>query len=199
MLGMRCPDDHPPGPPAKYDRSVTEMTETTPGWLAPEELELSRARMPILYVDAVPVRVDDAGVVTHVGLLLRIGADGTVSRALVSGRVLHHERVRDALMRHLEKDLGPTALPRVPASPQPFTIAEYFPTQGVTPYHDPRQHAVSLAYVVPVAGDCRPRQDALDLVWFTPDEAASPMVQQEMMGGQGVLLKQALAHVGLLT
>ncbi|GIH79844.1 NUDIX hydrolase family protein [Planobispora longispora] len=177
---------------------MTEMTETSPGWLTPDELESARARMPILYVDAVPVRVDDAGVVTHVGLLLRIGADGTVSRALVSGRVLHHERVRDALMRHLEKDLGPVALPRVPASPQPFTIAEYFPTQGVTPYHDPRQHAVSLAYVVPVAGDCRPRQDALDLVWFTPEEAASPMVQKEMTGGQGTLLKQALAYVGRL-
>ncbi|GAA3446523.1 NUDIX hydrolase family protein [Planomonospora venezuelensis] len=177
---------------------MTEMTETSPGWLAPDELEAARARMPILYIDAVPVRVDDAGVVTRVGLLLRIGSGGKVSRALVSGRVLHHERVRDALMRHLEKDLGPVALPRVPASPQPFTIAEYFPTQGVTPYHDPRQHAVSLAYVVPVAGDCRPRQDALDLVWFTPQEAASPLVQQEMTGGQGVLLKQALAHVGCL-
>ncbi|MBG0830222.1 NUDIX hydrolase family protein [Planomonospora sp. ID67723] len=174
------------------------MTETSPGWLTPDELEATRARMPILYIDAVPVRVDEAGVVTRVGLLLRIGSGGKVSRALVSGRVLHHERVRDALMRHLEKDLGPVALPQVPASPQPFTIAEYFPTQGVTPYHDPRQHAVSLAYVVPVAGDCRPRQDALDLVWFTPQEAASPLVQQEMTGGQGVLLKQALAHVGCL-
>ncbi|GAA2407242.1 NUDIX hydrolase family protein [Nonomuraea africana] len=177
---------------------MTEKTETVPGWLAPEELESMRERLPILYVDAVPVRVDDTGVVTHVGLLLRIGSDGTVSRALVSGRVLHNERVRDALLRHLEKDLGPVALPHIPASPQPFTVAEYFPTPGVTPYHDARQHAVSLAYIVPVVGDCRPRQDALDLVWFTPEEAASPMVQQEMTGGQGVLLKQALGYVGRL-
>ncbi|MGR6917081.1 NUDIX hydrolase family protein [[Actinomadura] parvosata] len=177
---------------------MTEKTETTPAWLAPEELESVRGRMPILYIDAVPVRVDDTGVVTRVGLLLRMLPDGTVSRALVSGRVLHHERIRDALLRHLEKDLGPVALPRIPVSPQPFTVAEYFPTPGVTPYHDPRQHAVSLAYIVPVAGDCRPRQDALDLVWFTPEEAASPMVQGEMTGGQGVLLRQALAHVGCL-
>jgi ADP-ribose pyrophosphatase YjhB (NUDIX family) len=177
---------------------MADMTETTPGWLSHDELESTRARMPILYVDAVPVRVDDSGEVTHVGLLLRMGPDGTVSRTLVSGRVLHHERVRDALLRHLEKDLGPVALPRVPASLQPFTIAEYFPTTGITPYHDPRQHAVSLAYVVPVAGDCRPRQDALDLVWFTPQEASSPQLRQEMPGGQGTLLKQALAHVGCL-
>jgi ADP-ribose pyrophosphatase YjhB (NUDIX family) len=178
---------------------VTEKTETVPGWLAPDELESMRGRMPILYIDAVPVRVDATGMVTHVGLLLRITSDGAVSRALVSGRVLHHERIRDALLRHLEKDLGPVALPNIPASPQPFTVAEYFPTAGITPYHDPRQHAVSLAYIVPVAGDCRPRQDALDLVWFTPEEAASPAVQQEMTGGQGVVLKQALAHVGRLT
>ncbi|MFI7637069.1 NUDIX hydrolase family protein [Nonomuraea sp. NPDC049400] len=177
---------------------MTEKTETTPGWLSPEELESVRGQLPILYVDAVPVRVDDTGVVTRVGLLLRILSDGTVSRALVSGRVLHHERIRDALLRHLEKDLGPVALPHIPASPQPFTVAEYFPTPGITQYHDPRQHAVSLAYIVPVAGDCRPRQDALDFEWFTPEDAASPGVQQEMSGGHGVLLKQALAHVGRL-
>ena len=178
---------------------MSEVIETATGWLTRDELELARERLPILYVEAVPVRVDDSGEVTSIGLLLRIAEDGTVNRALVSGRVLHHERVRDALLRHVEKDLGPVALPRIPASLQPFTVAEYFPTQGVTPFHDPRQHAVALAYIVPVAGDCRPRQDALDLVWFSPEEASSPMVQQEMVGGQGLLLKQALAHVGCLT
>jgi ADP-ribose pyrophosphatase YjhB (NUDIX family) len=178
---------------------VTETTETMTGWLDPEELESMRGRMPILYVDAVPVRVDDTGTVTRIGLLLRIGSDGAVSRAVVSGRVFYHERVRDALLRHLEKDLGPVALPSLPVSPVPFTVAEYFPTPGVTAYHDPRQHAVSLAYIVPVRGDCRPRQDALDLEWFTPEEAAAPVVQQEMTGGQGILLKQALAHVSRLT
>ena len=177
---------------------MVDVIETTPGWLTREELELARGQMPILYVEAVPVRVDENGEVVSVGLLLRIASDGTVSRALVSGRVLHHERVRDALLRHLEKDLGPVALPRIPPSLQPFTVAEYFPTEGVTPYHDPRQHAVALAYIVPVSGDCRPRQDALDLVWFSPQEASSPLVQQEMIGGQGTLLKQALAHVGRL-
>lgn len=177
---------------------MSDVIETKPGWLTPGDLELARAQMPILYVEAVPVRVDESGEVTSIGLLLRIAPDGSVSRALVSGRVLHHERVRDALLRNLEKDLGPVALPRIPASLQPFTVAEYFPTLGITPYHDPRQHAVALAYIVPVTGDCRPRQDALDLVWFSPQEAASPLVQQEMQGGQGILLKQALAHVGCL-
>lgn len=175
---------------------MTETTDTTPGWLSRDDMDAARDRLPILYVNAIPVRTDDSGSVTSVGLLWRATDDGAISRALVAGRVLFHERVRDALLRHLEKDLGPVALPQVPASPQPFTVAEYFPTPGTTAFHDQRQHAVALAYVVPVTGDCRPRQDALDLVWFTPEEAVSPDVQQEMNGGQGVLLRQALAHVG---
>jgi ADP-ribose pyrophosphatase YjhB (NUDIX family) len=170
--------------------------ERNAAWLSREDLESIRGRMPILYVDAIPVQVDDTGTVTAVGLLLRATEDGRINRELVSGRVLYHERVRDALVRHLEKDLGPMALPRIPASPQPFTVAEYFPTPGITPYHDPRQHAVSLAFIVPVAGDCAPQQDALDLAWLTPDEACEPGLLDDMEGGHGALLRQALAHVG---
>lgn len=171
-------------------------TDVTSAWLTREELDSTRMRMPILYVDAVPVRVDHRGVVTSVGLLLRASEDGRMARELVSGRVLYHERVRDALLRHIEKDLGPMALPSIPPSPQPFTVAEYFPTPGVTPFHDPRQHAVSLAFVVPVRGDCAPQQDALDLAWLAPEEALDSTVLAEMDRGHGVLLRQALAHLG---
>ena len=168
------------------------------GWLSADEIATARTQLPILYEDAIPVRVDDSGDVVQVGLLLRVTQEGVMSRALVSGRVMYHERVRDALLRHIEKDLGPVALPQIPASPQPFTVAEYFPTPGVTPYHDPRQHAVSLAYVVPVLGDCRPQQDAIDLAWMTPEEACAQQIQFEMNGGQGLLLRQAMGHVGRL-
>lgn len=165
-------------------------------WLSGEELDSARERLPMLYVDIVPVRVDEAGVLSSVGLLLRVIGGGQISRALVSGRVLYHERVRSALLRHIEKDLGPLALPRLPVSPQPFTIAEYFPTPGVTAFHDPRQHAVSLAYVVPVDGDCEPQQDALELAWFTPAELTGSSLLAEMANGQGTLVRQALAAAG---
>jgi ADP-ribose pyrophosphatase YjhB (NUDIX family) len=168
------------------------------GWLSEQDIAVARSHLPLVYVDAVPVRVDEAGDVVAVGLLLRLGPTAGMTRALVSGRVMYHERIRDALLRHIEKDLGPVALPQVPASPQPFTVAEYFPTPGITSYHDPRQHAVSLAYVVPVSGDCQPQQSALDLAWLTPEQACSDEVQLEMHGGQGVLLRQAMAFVGRL-
>ena len=177
---------------------VSDITETDTTWLSQSDLETVRGRVPMVYVDAVPVRVDSAGEVTHVGLLLRAMPDGTVSRALITGRVLFGERIRHALLRHVEKDLGPFALPRLPTNPAPFTIAEYFPDPEVSGFHDPRQHAVSLAYVVPIDGDPEPAHDALDLAWVTPAEADSDEVRAEMTGGHDRLLRLALAHTGRL-
>ncbi len=177
---------------------MTEITETTPTWLSHDELDSARARLPIVYIDAIPVRVDERGQVTSIGLLLRGRPDGSISRAVVSGRVLYGERIRDAILRNVEKDLGAMALPQIPTSPAPFTVAEYFPDPEVSGFHDPRQHAVSLAFIVPVTGDCVPNQDALDLVWLTPEEADSEQVRAEMTGGQDRLVRLALAHAGLL-
>ena len=40
---------------------MTEVTQSDAGWLSREEMDAARERLPILYVDAVPVRVDDHG------------------------------------------------------------------------------------------------------------------------------------------
>jgi ADP-ribose pyrophosphatase YjhB (NUDIX family) len=177
---------------------VSDSIDTRTGWMSNDVLNDVRDRVPLVYVDAVPVRVDEAGNVTHVGMLLRQAADGSISRMVVSGRVMLNERIREALIRHLEKDLGPLALPRVPPEPAPFTVVEYFPDPTVSGFHDPRHHAVSLAYVVPVSGECQPTQQALELTWFTPVEAVSDRVRREMTGGHDRLIRLALASVGQL-
>lgn len=177
---------------------MADSIDTRTSWLTPDELTTVRSQVPLIYVDAVPVRVDEFGHVTEVGLLLRAMPDGTISRAIVSGRVLFGERIREALLRHLEKDLGPVALPRLPPAVSPFTVIEYFPDPMRSGFHDPRHHAVSLAFVVPVDGDCAPSQDSLDLAWLTPAEAVSEDVRKEMTGGHDRLLRLALAHVGQL-
>lgn len=176
---------------------MAELPSEPTGWLSDRELQHVRGQLPMVYVNVVPVRVNAAGEVTQIGLLLRAD-EGVISRALVAGRVLYHERIRDAIIRNIEKDLGAVALPRVPTSPTPFAVAEYLPTVGASAFHDARQHAVALAYVVAVDGDCSPAQNALDIAWFSPEEAASEAVAEEMTGGQDVLLRQALAHCGVL-
>jgi len=171
--------------------------DPNPGWLSEFALAETRSRVPILYVEAVPARVDTLGQIEQIGVLLRTSAaTGEITRTLVSGRVLHGESIRDALQRNIEKDLGPTAFPRLPLSLVPATVAEYLPFPGVSPLHDPRQHAVALVYVVPVTGECDPRQDALELTWLTPAEALQPSLLADLEGGRGQLLKQALAWSG---
>mgnify|MGYP003339884369 CR=1 FL=1 len=94
--------------------------------------------------------------------------------------------------------LGPVALPQIPPEVAPFTVVEYFPDPDISGFHDPRHHAVSLAFVVPVSGDCQPTQEALDLAWYAPEQAVSESVRREMTGGHDRLIRLALAHVGQL-
>jgi len=76
-------------------------------------------------------------------------------------------------------------------------VAEYFPSPSHTGFTDDRQHAVALAYIIPVTGECSPRQDALELTWMTPEEVLSSDVQLEFSGGRGALIRQALAFAGV--
>ncbi|MGO3885146.1 MAG: NUDIX hydrolase family protein [Mycetocola sp.] len=188
-MSVRTPDPDP----------IPEQGSTpNPAWLSDIELARVRERIPLLYVEAVPVRVDGLGTVTEIGVLLRATALGEMTRTIVSGRVLYGETVREALFRHLEKDLGPMAFPLLPASPVPFQVAEYFPIPGVSPYTDQRQHAVSLVFIVPVTGTCQPRQDALEITWMSPEEATSSAIVDDMEGGRGALLKAAVASLGCI-
>lgn len=175
-----------------------DVTDSHPAWLDDDTLEDVRRRVPMVYVEAVPVRVDHLGRIEKVGLLLRAQQDGSVSRAVVSGRVLHNESLRDALWRHLSKDLGPEADPAIPPGVAPFTVAEYFSDATAGGFHDPRQHAVALGYIVPCSGECAPAQDALNLAWLSPAEATSTHIAQEMSAGHGRLVRRALAYVGQL-
>ncbi len=163
-------------------------------WLSPEDLAFVRRKVPILYVDAVPVQLNEDGTLNSLGLLLTVADDG-LTRSLVSGRVLYHETIRDALVRHLDKDLGQMALPQIPASVVPFMVAEYFPTPGEG-WHDSRQHAVSMAYIIPVMGDCKPSSDSLEINWFTPGELMTPELQSEILPKHLGIVKQALASLG---
>ena len=174
----------------------TGTVETRHGWPAPEGLDAARGQVPMVYVEAVPVRVDHLGRIERIGLLLRPQADGSMSREIVSGRILHNETIRDALWRHLTKDLGPAAEPQLPPGPAPFTVVEYFPDPARSGFHDPRQHAVALCFVVPVEGECRPSQDALEFSWLTPEEAVGNGVASELSEGHARLVRRALAHCG---
>ncbi|MBS6030567.1 MAG: NUDIX hydrolase family protein [Kocuria rhizophila] len=176
--------------------SSVRTPDPNPSWLSEEDLNRARATLPIVYVQAIPVRLDPLGCLSEIGLLLTANDEGRMVRTFVSGRVMYRETVRAALLRHLEKDLGRLAMPQMPSTTVPFAVSEFFPSPSETGLTDDRQHAVALSYIIPVRGECEPRQDALQLSWMTPDEALSLDVQDEFEGGREDLIRQAIAHAG---
>ena len=163
-------------------------------WLDPFELDEVRGKVPMVYVEVVPVRLASNGELQSVGMLLR-ASDVGLQRSFVAGRVLFHETLRRALSRHIDKDLGTMAFPRLPGSLTPFTVSQYFPTPGFG-LHDPRQHAVALAYMVALDGDPSPSDDALDFSWFSPAMCREEMLTDEMAPGHVQLLRHVLAITG---
>ena len=70
---------------------MSESTQTTTAWLSADDLNTIRGSVPIVYVEAVPVRLDELGRVTHVGLLLRMTPDGEVNEdVFIDGVVIPH-------------------------------------------------------------------------------------------------------------
>lgn len=169
-----------------------------PGWLGPDDIERARRQVPMVYVEVVPARIDDMGRVTNVGTLLRVSEEGSiVERTVITGRVLYHESLREAIARNVAKDLGDLALPMLPQCLQPFSVAEFFPTPGVSEYYDPRQHSIALCYVVPIAGDCEPQDETMDVEWVDPHSDAIAELAGQMVNGHGRIFRQALAWLDL--
>jgi hypothetical protein len=167
-----------------------------PGWLGRDEIDHIRQQIPITYVQVVPVQTSDLGIVNRIGSLLHVGENGSVERTLIAGRVLYHETIREAIARNIAKDLGDIAIPILPVNLQPFTIAEFFPTPGVSQYYDPRQHAIALCYIVPIPGDCKPQDVTLDVEWCDPESDQMKTFIDQMANGQGDIVRKALAWAG---
>ncbi|OZG50634.1 DUF4916 domain-containing protein [Bombiscardovia coagulans] len=168
-----------------------------PGWLNAEEINWARAKLPLSYVEVVPARIDTAGCVKQVGTLLCVDDDGNIERTLITGRIRYHETIREALTRNISKDLGELALPVLPPSPVPFTVAEFFPTPGTSEYYDARQHAIALCYLVPMAGDCKSQDETLDVEWVDPHNETLDIFIRQMQGGHEKILQQALLWAGV--
>lgn len=175
---------------------MTELAEKDLGpWLSPENLQQVRAQVPMVYVNIIPVRLDHCGEIEAVALLLSGDADKGMARSLVGGRVLINEPIRRAIIRHLEKDLGPMAIPLLPPSIVPFSVVEYLSVPG-SAYYDARQHAVAICYIIPIQGECKASEDALDIAWYTKEECWLPEVTDQISEGHALVLQQALTHLG---
>jgi ADP-ribose pyrophosphatase YjhB (NUDIX family) len=141
-------------------------------WLPDKTWDAIQASVPIVCVDVFPVRLDDDGDVTVVGLIRRRmpGTDDVVWCPM-GGRINHGETLRAAVLRHVESTLS-GAVFDLPADPQPSYVFQWFPSprddDGVPYGIDPRRHSVGLCFVFPFAGEPMVVEggEALGFAWF---------------------------------
>ena len=162
------------------------MTDPNPHWLAADDWRRAQLSLPIACVDVLPVRAAPGGRVTAVGLIFRGTPHQGRRWCLVGGRLFRDETFADAAGRQLRETLG-AAVAFDPVAPgrQPDHVAQYFPTARPGGLIDPRQHAVTAVFVVPLTGDAiTPGGEADDFRWFDP--AALPPADRWGFGQDAV-------------
>lgn len=88
--------------------------DNLPGRLDPSNINRARHQTSTAYVETVFVRTDEMDRISQVNSPLRVSEDGSTERTLITGRMLYHGTLHEAIARNAAKDLGDTALPLPP-------------------------------------------------------------------------------------
>ncbi len=131
--------------------------------------------MPIACADCVPVRLaSDGQTIEQIGLIHRDTPHQGKRWCMVGGRMYRNESVADAIARQLRETLGPDVLFEIDFDRQPDFVAQYFTQKRSEGLLDPRQHALTMAFVVPIRGVVVAMGEADLFQWFDRDSLPAP-------------------------
>jgi ADP-ribose pyrophosphatase YjhB (NUDIX family) len=151
------------------------------GWLEPADWKRAQETVPIACVDVVPVSLDPSGRIERIGLIFRNTPHQGQRWCIVGGRLRRNESIAEAIARQLRETLGTAIAFFLDADPQPDYVSQYFTTARSVGIVDPRQHSLTLNFMIPLTGDPAPVGEAIDFRWFDPSRLPLP---QEFGFGQ---------------
>ena len=159
-----------------------------PNWLSAADWKWVQDTLPIVCVDVVPVQVGgDGKSVQKIGLIFRDTPLHGRRWCLVGGRMWRNESLAEAAARQLRETLGPGVRFEIDPDRQPDFVIQYFTTKRKVGFVDPRQHAITPAIVVPIAGEITATGEAESFRWF--DAAALPPAGEWGFGQNGAVLE----------
>ena len=162
-------------------------------WLSDDDWERTQQTMPIACVDVLPVRMMESDI-RAVGLIYRDTPLHGNRWCVVGGRLWRDEPLGDAVTRQLRETLGEKIHFEIAAEPQPDFVVTYFTQPRSIGLHDPRQHALTLNFVVPIEGTTEVGGEAIDFRWFDLD--ALPKAE-EFGFGQKRVVRECLLRRGI--
>lgn len=147
-----------------------------PNWLAADDWKWAQDTLPILCVDVVPVVVGrDGRTVERVGLIHRDTPHQGLRWCIVGGRLWRGESLAQGATRQLRETLGLDVAFASLDDRQPEHIVQYFPSHRADGLYDPRQHAVTANFVVPiVGGEVDAGGEALSFHWYPVNQLPEP-------------------------
>jgi len=145
--------------------------EQNPNWLAADDWKWVQDTMPIACADVVPVQLTgDGKTIQKIGLIHRDTPHQGMRWCMVGGRMWRNESLAEAASRQLRETLGPSVRFAIDPDRQPDFVVQYFTTPRAIGFHDPRQHAITLAIVVPIEGEITAMGEAAAFRWFAPND-----------------------------
>jgi ADP-ribose pyrophosphatase YjhB (NUDIX family) len=141
-----------------------------PQWLDASDWKWVQDTMPIACADAVPVRLGtDGKTIEQIGLIYRNTPHQGMRWCMVGGRMWRNESFAEAITRQLRETLGPLIRFQIDPNRQPDFVVQYFTSPRPIGFLDPRQHAITLAYVDPIEGEITAMGEAESFKWFDSD------------------------------
>ncbi len=144
------------------------------GWLDASDWKRAQETLPIACVDVVPVRLDRSEKIEQVGLIFRDTPHQGRRWCMVGGRLWRNELVAEAIRRQLFETLGTHIAFKIEPDPQPTYVSQYFPTAREVGSVDPRQHALTLNFIIPITGQPQAGGEAIEFRWFAPSQLPAP-------------------------
>jgi ADP-ribose pyrophosphatase YjhB (NUDIX family) len=120
-------------------------------------------------VDVLPVSLlADGRTIARIGLIHRETPHQGRRWCMVGGRLWRNESLVEAATRQIRETLGLAVQFAIAADRQPDHVVQYFTFDRSVGLLDPRQHAVTMVFVVPITGEVVPGGEAMAFQWFDP-------------------------------
>jgi hypothetical protein len=162
-------------------------------YLSDDDYRLVTNLVPIVCIDVLPIKKDDAGI-WHIGMIIRATGSQTGKITLIGGRVQHSELINDAILRHIKNDLGLDAFGYAEglSESKPFMVQQYLHQDSVESEEyafDPTKNSIGLTYLIEISESPTATNEASEFLWVSDIEG------KKFGFNQQVVAKKALEYL----
>ncbi len=167
------------------------VKEATNSYVSNELYKQITDAFPVICVDVVPVDIKHG----LIGTITRATGRDANKLALVGGRIRKNETISQAILRHIQTDLGLNNFSFLPTNSEdaPFLVQQYGHGNAKTEKfecYDPTKHSIGLTYIIEIKETPEPKHEASEFHWLGIND-----IPKDTAFNQGVVMKKILKSI----